>query len=140
MWRTPSFHLAVGTVLLALTLGGCDSNSAAQFSGQQRAVAETIERFQQAGRQGDIETICANLLAQRVLREFKQAGLSCHVQLGAAIKQTDNWDLTVEKVNINGVRATATVISKHDGKKRWEQVPLVKEDGRWKVASPQRAS
>jgi hypothetical protein len=113
----------------ALTLSACgstDKDSASDFKGDQKAVAQTVEDLQSASRKGDEARICTDLLAPALL---------------TALKDVDSYELQVKRVAISGTNATATVTSdvgKRDD--RTDTLTLVKVGNAWKISELGSAS
>ncbi|CAB4882003.1 unannotated protein [freshwater metagenome] len=129
--------LAPLVVVLALVLAGCggssNDNSAKSFSGEQAAVAKTVENLQSAASDRDGAKICSELITA-ALRD-RISAQSCPATVRTAIKDTDDVDLIVTKVAVTGTTATATVRQKlGNNKSRVVQLPLVKSSGSWRIA------
>jgi outer membrane lipoprotein-sorting protein len=126
--------------LLAVVAGfvsGCgssSSNSATKFTGAQKDVASAVEDFETAARKSDEGQICTNLLASSLIDSLRSAsGETCNKAVNNALDDADSYDLTVKSVNVSGNTATAVVDSKN--KATNDTLKLVKEGGRWKIAS-----
>jgi Domain of unknown function (DUF4878) len=129
----------------ALTLSACGStekDSASDFKGDQKAVAQAVEDLQSASRKGDEARICTDLLAPALLTKIKAAQKGgCEPALKTALKDVDSYELQVKKVAISGTNATATVTS-DIGKKddRTDTLTLVKVGNAWKISELGSAS
>jgi hypothetical protein len=122
----------------AALLGGCTqatttSNSTANFKGEQRLVANTVEDLQSAGAKGDQGTICRQLLARDLVVRIAR-GATCERRVDAALKDTDTFDLTVQSVALAGTTATARVKTENGAKDKIVTLGLLKEAGRWKLS------
>jgi hypothetical protein len=129
----------------ALTLSACGStakDSASDFKGDQKAVAQTVEDLQSASKKGDEAKICNDLLAPALLAKIKAAQKGhCEPAMQTALKDVDSYELTVKKVAISGTNATATVtddVGKNDD--RTTTLTLVKVGNAWKIAELGSAS
>jgi Putative lumazine-binding len=123
-------------VLLALAAAGCGvssgSTSSNKFQGEQRLVANTIGDLQTAGKNGDQDKVCNELLA----RELAQKLGDCPKVVDAALKDTDSFDMTVQSVRLQGTTAVAVVKSdRGKAPDETDTIRLVKQDGRWKIAA-----
>jgi hypothetical protein len=122
----------------AVVLAGCgsgDKNSAGDFQGEQKAVAQTVEDLQTAGRKGDADKICSDLLAASLVQTIRRASGECSKAVDDALQDADSYEMKVEKVAINGNRATATVKSEAGDQDRTDAIALEREGSNWKIAS-----
>ena len=134
----PPPRLVPLALVAALAAAGCgqgNKDSATKFSGDQRAVAQAVEDLQTAGRKGDANKICEQLLAPSLVATIRRASGDCAKALDDALKDADSFDLTVEKVTVNGPRATAVVKSETGSKDRVDSLQLVRDGRNWKIAS-----
>jgi predicted lipid-binding transport protein (Tim44 family) len=127
--------LALVAVLAAAGCGQGSNDSSGDFSGEQKAVAQTVEDLQDAGKKGDSEKICTDLLAPALVRTIRQASGDCAKVVDDALEDADSFDLDVQKVTINGNRATATVKSEAGNKDRTDTIALERDGRNWKIAS-----
>ncbi len=102
-------------ILLALLLAaaGCGQTgaSAGDFSGEERAVADTVQEFQEAAANRDERAICRGLLTGEVARGLGD----CERQIGAVLDDADTYELVVQDVRLEGRdRARARVQSGSD--------------------------
>src|SRR5918992_3921740 len=94
---------AVPLVLAALAAGcGASASSAGDFEGEEKRVADVVERLQSAGETGDAAEICNEVIAQELRDQFQEAGANCEQELDEAIKDADDFELDVEDVTITG--------------------------------------
>jgi hypothetical protein len=132
-------RLAALLVALPLALGACgqtDKNSAGDFQGDQKAVAQTIEDLQSASRKHDESKICNDLLAPALVTKIKTASNgTCEKVLKDALQDVDSFELQVKKVTITGTTATATVTSDTGTKDRTDTLQLTKTGNAWKIAT-----
>jgi hypothetical protein len=136
MPRPPLIALlaALGALLSGCAPQASTSNSASDFRGAQRQVAQAIEDLQSAGSDGDQARICRDLLSQELAGRLASGGRSCAANVDAALKDTDSFDLTVESVRVNGTQATARVKLETGTNDRRATISLVREGGRWRIA------
>ena len=132
-------RLAALLVALPLTLGACgqaQKDSAKDFTGEQKAVAQTVEDLQKASRKSDEGKICKDLLAPALVTKIKTASKdTCEQALHDALRDADAFELQVKKVAVNGSTATATVTSDTGPKDRTDTLQLVKDRGAWKIST-----
>src|SRR5919107_1020126 len=128
-------------VLALLTLvafAGCgaqaQTSSADKFSDpDQKAVAEKIEDLEAAGRRGQADDICTDILAKTLVSQLDAAGTDCATEMQKAIDDATQFDLNVQKVTINGNEATAEVKQGDDGPT--ETMTFAKENGDWRATA-----
>jgi hypothetical protein len=120
--------------LVAVLAAGCGASgsedSAKKFSGEQKAVATTIEDLQDAGRKGDAEEICSRFLATELVNAIKANGKrTCESTLDESLKDVDAFDLQVvdKGITISGKTATAKVKSDAGTGSRIDTLTLVQE-------------
>jgi outer membrane PBP1 activator LpoA protein len=120
-----------------LLLAGCGAQSQQSsvdtFQGEQRAVAQKVEDLEDAGQGRDPETICADILAARLVDELEAAGTDCPQEMDKAIDDADDFDLEVLEVDINGSSATARVRRGSDGPT--ETMQFTQERGEWRATA-----
>ena len=126
-------------VLLALAAlaSGCagSSSSAGNFQGEERRVADVVEKLQTAGQTGDAAEICDEVLATQLRDEIRAAGSDCEQEIDKAIKDADDFDLEVEDVTISGNTATAKVKGRDRGEERVRDFEFVREGSGWRATS-----
>jgi hypothetical protein len=122
--------------VLALSLGACGTTETADqpdFNDQQQQVVEVVDNLAQAGRRGDADQICTDILAKRLIDELKAAGGECVTEMDRAIKDANDYDLQVRSVKITGDNATAQVRQGDDGEVA--TFSFVREGGVWKASA-----
>jgi hypothetical protein len=126
--------LALPLALAALA-SGCTGggSSASDFEGEEKKVADQVEKLQSAGKAGDAEEICTDVLAKAFSDEIKSAGSDCEAELDKAIKDADDFDLDVEDVTISGNTATAKVKGKNAGKEEVRTFEFQREGEDWRA-------
>ena len=129
-------RLAVPLVLAALAAGcGASASSAGDFEGEERRVADVVEKLQSAGETGDAAEICNEVLARQLRDEMQAAGANCEQELDKAIKDADDFELEVEDVTISGDSATAKVRGQDQGEERVRDFEFVREGNGWRATS-----
>ena len=129
-------HAAV----VAIALAGCTGqtttkDSSGKFRGDQRLVANTVEDFESAASKGDQDQICRDLLAKALVGQFAQHGGTCEKAVDGALKDTDSFGLTVEKVSITGSTAVARVKADRGKHDVLRTLTLVKEGPGWRISA-----
>jgi hypothetical protein len=119
--------------LLVSACGATETSNQPNFNDQQQQVAEVVDNLADAGRRGDAERICKEILAKRLVDELKAAGGDCVTEMDRAIKDASDYDLQVRSIKITGNSATAQVRQGDDG--RTATFTFVKEGGVWKASA-----
>jgi hypothetical protein len=127
-------------VAAAALVAGCTASSSSdddtgKFRGDQRLVANTVEDFESAASKGDQDKICRDLLAKALAAQYAQRGGTCEKVVDRALKDTDSFDLTVEKVTIAGQQATASVKADRGKKDVVQSLTLVKQGAGWRISA-----
>jgi hypothetical protein len=134
---------AAGLCLIAvLALAGCagqtsNKDTSSNFTGEQKAVAKVVEDLQSAAEDSDERKICADLVVAELRDAIAKNGnaATCTGAMEPALKDTDQADLTVRSVTVNGDQATAVVRAKlSDSAHRDETVELRKIANAWKIS------
>ena len=129
-------RVAIAAALaVALGVTGCTSTNTrtAKFTGAQGQVAQVVADLAQAGQRKDAQKICAQILAQELVRQLSDAGTSCQAEMKKAIDDADDYDLTVKSVNVKGSQATAVV--RRGDKGPTATFRFVRENGGWRATS-----
>ena len=121
----------------ALALGGCGgddggdaANNAERFEGDERAVAEVVDRLGAAAREGDTTTICEQLVTVELQTSIREAsGTSCAQEFEENIVSGDTA-YEVESIDVQNDQATATVVDQKDRKSR---LFLARANGGWRI-------
>ena len=119
-------------LIAVLALAGCgeSGNSAGDFDGEEKRVAEVVEDLQEAGVEDEPRRICQALLAPQLVRTIRG---DCVEAVDAALKDADTYDLVVKDVRITGTNARARVESGRDGDQT-ETIELVRVGRDWKIS------
>jgi hypothetical protein len=127
--------LAALVLVLALIAAGCSgsTSSAGNFEGEQKRVADVVEKLQSAGETGDAKEICEEVLAKSLADQIRAAGSTCEQEMDKAIKDADDFDLEVESVTVSGNTATARVKGKDRGAERVRTFEFEKEGPNWRA-------
>ena len=127
---------AVPLVLAALAAGcGASASSAGDFEGEERRVADVVEKLQSAGEAGDAAEICDEVLASELREEMQAAGANCEQELEKAIQDADDFELEVEDVTITGDTATARVRGREDDEEAVRTFEFAREGSGWRATS-----
>jgi len=128
--------LALPLVLAALATGCAGgASSSSDFQGEEKKVADQVEKLETAGKSGNAKEICTDVLAKSVSDQIAQAGSSCEEELDKAIKDADDFSLDVEDVTINGNTATAKVKGKEGGKDEVRTFEFEREGSDWRATN-----
>jgi outer membrane PBP1 activator LpoA protein len=131
---TPPALLAL---LAAVVLAGCSgqtsSNSADDFNGEQKAVAQVIDDLADAGSDGDAKEICDTLLSRELSSKLKQGNRDCQDIVDDQLSDANVFDLDVKSIQITGDTATAQVESKFDGEDAVRTLRLERDGQAWRL-------
>jgi outer membrane PBP1 activator LpoA protein len=127
-------------LVAALVLAGCttqstSNDSSGKFSGEQRLVANTVEDFESAASDGDQDKICRDLLARALVAQYAQRGRTCERAVDGALKDTDSFEMTVERVAITGTQAAVRVKSDRGKEDLQQSLTLVKQGQGWRISA-----
>jgi outer membrane PBP1 activator LpoA protein len=132
----PPFALAAAVLLAGCTTqSSSNDDSTSKFRGDQRLVANTVEDFESAASKGDQDKICRDLLAKALVQQYAQRGGTCEKAVDGTLKDTDSFDLTVEKVTISGQQATANVKADRGKEDINQALTLVKQGAGWRISA-----
>ena len=120
--------LAVVVVVLVLSLRPGPN--------EDKEVRETLDRYAQASRAKDYQTLCDDLLSAELVERIRTAGLPCEVALRTGLEHRRNPQLKVLGVEVNGDQALARTRTTAIGEApSVDTIRLVRESSRWRVAS-----
>jgi hypothetical protein len=127
-------------LLASLALAGCTTRSTSddstgEFRGDQRLVANTVEDFESAASEGDQGKICRDLLARALVAQYAERGGSCERAVDGALKDTDSFEMTVERVTITGTQASVRVKSDRGKKDLQQSLTLVRQGQGWRISA-----
>ena len=127
----------LAATLLAAALAGCGSTaeSGPEFAGEEKLVADQVAKLQEAGEAGDAKEICDEVLARSLREEIAAEGSTCQTELDKALKDSDDFELTVEDVAIDGTTATVKVRGRERDAERVRTFEFVREGSNWRAAS-----
>jgi hypothetical protein len=131
-------RVALALLLAGVLVAGCGTtqsqSSADKFTDpDQKAVADKIEALETAGRRGQPDDICKEILAKTLVSQLDAAGTDCATEMQKAIDDATQFDLEVTKVTVNGNEATAEVKNGDDGPT--ETMTFTKENGSWRATA-----
>jgi hypothetical protein len=125
---------SVLSLALALGFSACAATgSSNSFKGEEHAVAQTVSDLQSQATALEASKICKEDLSAARVSSLNSAG-GCKKAMEAQIKGIDNFETTVESVQISGATALARVKSTYSGKNTITTLTLVKEGSRWKIS------
>ena len=126
-------------LLVCLPLAGCtqagtkNTDSTKDFTGDQKAVASTVEDLQTAAKDRKGTTICADLITAELRDKISTS--DCPKVMKDAVRETDEVDLKVKTVKVTGDTAVASVQEKTGGGDRIRTIELQKVAGRWRISA-----
>jgi hypothetical protein len=135
---TKPLSLLLAVASLGLGLAACGKTASTnKFSGEEHEVAQGIANLQSDARSAEPQKVCSNDLAGAVVARLNAAPGGCKQALKGQLSEIDNFDVTVESVQVTAPKHTAVakVKSIYNGKNRIRTVSLVYEGGKWKILS-----
>jgi hypothetical protein len=128
-------RLAVTGLALAALFAACGAqpSSSSNFSGDEKKVADVVEKLQSDGESRDAKGICQDVLASTLVKQIQQAGSSCEVEIDKAIRDADDYNLEVQDVTISGDNATAKVKGKVGNADQVREFKFVREKAGWRA-------
>ena len=126
--------LIAAALAATVALAGCagapssGSSSTSKFKGDQRLVANTVEDLESASRPGRSDTgkVCRDIVTPALAKQLAAADGTCEKAVDGAIKDADAYQLTVQKVVINGTTAVAQVKTETGKQDRIQSIGLQK--------------
>jgi hypothetical protein len=133
----PRRALLAIVVALAAVLSGCGAatSSSGDFKGEEKRVADQVEKLQSAGQTGDAKELCDEVLSRSLRDQLAAEGSTCQTQLDLALDDADDFDLTVEDVTIDGDTATARVRGRVGDGDQVGTLKFVREGQDWRASS-----
>jgi hypothetical protein len=126
------------TVVLAGCAGApsSGSSSTSKFNGDERLVANTVEDLESASspRGTDTGKICRDVLTSALAKQIAAAGGTCEKGVDNALKDSDGYQLTVQKVAIDGTTAVAQVKTETGDHDRIQSIALQKQGAGWRIS------
>jgi len=139
MSRTPAARATltlIAAALCTLALAACGSTVATSaYSGEQRAVAQTISNLQADATAAEQKKICANDVSAEVVNRLGGTA-GCEAAIKSQLGEVDNLEAKIKSIDVaaGATTATAQVSSTFAGKSTTATVSLVKEGKVWKVS------
>ena len=136
----PSRSLTASLLLVAmLALAGCtqQTNSAEDFKGEQKKVAEVFDDLSKFATRRQGTKICEELYSDALAKEVasRDPKRSCGESLKEALADVDSNELDVTKITIEGKRASAVVESKAGDDKLAGEFSLTKVGENWRITA-----
>jgi hypothetical protein len=108
------------------------------MSADERAIRETLKRYEAANRANDPKGVCATT-AQEVIDQIEKFGLTCEAFVADAVRKSGpKYRLVTNSVEIEGDHAMTRGTAVEAGGKRSGDQPLVRENGRWLITTKAR--
>lgn len=102
----------------------------------EKDVRKTLDRYAEASRDKDYQTLCDDLLSKEIVDRIRSVGLPCEVAVRTGLEDRQNPRLTVLGIEVNGDQALARVrggaVGEPIGTSTYR---LVREDGSWRIAT-----
>jgi hypothetical protein len=101
-----------------------------------KEVRATLDRYAQATRAKDYQTLCDDLLSREIVDRIRSAGLPCEVALRTGLQNRRNPQLKVLGVEISGDQALARTRTTAVGEPTSvDTIRMIRQAGGWRVAS-----
>jgi hypothetical protein len=101
-----------------------------------KQVRDALDRYAQATRDKDYQTLCDDLLASALVERIRSAGLPCEVALKTGLEDRKNPQLRVLAVEVTGDQAAARVVGSAIGEPTGTSTyRLIREDDQWRITS-----
>lgn len=125
--------LSAGVLMIGCGDDGDDvNNNADDYSGQDAEVAQLVDDFANAGRDGDGDQICSEIFSEELAKNVeKQAGQSCPTEVEENLPEGE-YELEVDTLEVNGDKATVAVTDEKDNK---SVLHLEKVGSEWRITS-----
>jgi Putative lumazine-binding len=128
---------ALAVAALAMAAAACGGSGA---TSDREQVAATVRAFGRATQAGDYGRLCRDLLSTALVTRIQRAGITCRDALQAGLQGVRAPRLSVGEITVDGDRATAEVRTSAAGQRpSVDRLRLVREAGRWRIASLQNA-
>jgi ketosteroid isomerase-like protein len=99
-------------------------------------VRATLERYAAAVETKDYQTICDDLLSERLIEKLRSANFPCETAFKRGLGDVQEPAITVKRVKIDGDSASAVARTEARGEEPSEDtIGLVREDEKWKIVS-----
>ena len=112
----------------------CSVLVAACGRSDEREVRDTLERYAQAVERKDYQTLCDDLLAERLIDNLRQVNAPCETALQQGLRDVEKPTIVVESVKVDG--DTASAVARTDAANQEpskDTIRLAKEDGEWRI-------
>ena len=119
-------------VLVMALLAGCGDTGPTP----EQQVRTTVSDFGRATADKDYKTLCARILAPKLIEDVTSIGLSCEAALKRGLGNVKEPRLTIGRVEIDGDQASAEIRTSASGEQpSKDTLKLVKINGTWKISS-----
>lgn len=109
--------LSAGALMVACGDDDDDVNSNADdYSGQEAEVAQLVDDFANAGRDGDGDRVCDEIFSDELAKSVERAaGQSCPSEVEDNLREGE-YELQVDTLEVNGDTATVAATDQEDRK------------------------
>jgi hypothetical protein len=120
----------LAALLGAACLAGCGGGPS-----DEQKVRDTLAEFARATARQDYRALCERILAPRLVRIVREAGVPCEEALRRGFEGVRDPRISVGTVRVDGSRASAEVRTSAAGQEpSRDTVALVKVDDGWRIA------
>ena len=125
---------ALSAGVLMVGCGDDDDNvnsNADDYSGQDAEVAQLVDDFANAGRDGDGDKVCGEIFTEELTKNVEEAaGQSCPTEVEENLKEGE-YELEVNTLKVSGDTATVAVTDQDDNK---SVLHIEKAGADWRIA------
>ena len=108
------------------------NNNADNYDGTEAEVANVVDDFANAGRDGDGTTICEDIFATQLADNIeRESGQSCPTEVEDNLPE-DDYELEIDTLAVDGDAATVAVTDQDDNS---SVLHIEKVDDAWRIAS-----
>ena len=107
------------------------NNNADDYSGEDAEVAQLVDDFANAGRDGDGDRVCGEIFTEELTKNVESAaGQSCPTEVEDNLTEGE-YELEVNTLKVSGDTATVTVTDEDDNK---SVLHIEKAGADWRIA------
>ena len=107
------------------------NNNADNYDGTDAEVAQLVDEFANAGRDGNGEEVCEEIFTEELAQSVEEAaGQSCASEVEDNLPEGD-YELEVDTLEVNGDTATVGVTDQNDDE---FVIQVQKVDAEWRIA------
>ena len=122
---------SLAALIAVASVAGCGGGRS-----DEEQVRDTLVAFRRATARQDYKALCERILAPRLVRSVREAGLPCEQAMRRGFQGVRDPQISVGTVRVDGETATAEVRTSAAGQEpSRDTVSLEKVDDGWRIAS-----